>query len=88
MCRVHDTVARAYEGYRFNVVFRTLYDYVTELSTATSMRRRIASTAVPYRPSAALRRPPVHILSMLIHDFQPITVYTTDEVMPHLPASA
>ena len=89
MCEVHDTVARAYEGYRFNVVFRTLYDYVTELSNgflnATKDRVYCSATNSPERRSAQTTW--AYILSMLIHDFQPILVYTTDEVMPHLPAS-
>ena len=89
MCEVHDTVARAYEGYRFNVVFRTLYDYVTELSNgflnATKDRVYCGATNSPERRSAQTTW--AYILSMLIHDFQPILVYTTDEVMPHLPAS-
>jgi isoleucyl-tRNA synthetase len=89
MCEVHDTVARAYEGYRFNVVFRTLYDYVTELSNgylnATKDRVYCGATNSPERRSAQTTW--AYILSMLIHDFQPILVYTTDEAMPHLPAS-
>ena len=32
MCEVHDVVTKAYSEYRFNVVYRNLYDYVTELS--------------------------------------------------------
>ena len=90
MCQVHDEVSRAYEGYRFNQVYRTLYDYViTELSNdylnATkdrtycgvpgSLERRSAQTVWSY------------ILSMLVHDLQPILVYTTDEVMQYLPES-
>lgn len=90
MCQVHDEVARAYEGYRFNVVYRTLYDYIiTELSNdylnATkdrcycgapgSVERRSAQTVWSY------------VLSMLVHDFQPILVYTTDEAMAFLPES-
>ena len=89
MCEVHDTVSRAYEGYRFNVVFRTLYDYVTELSNgylnATKDRVYCGATDSPERRSAQTTW--AYILSMLIHDFQPILVYTTDEAMPHLPAS-
>ena len=90
MSQVHDEVAEAYRSYRFNVVYRTLYDYIiTELSNdylnATkdrtycdgkdSFERRSAQTAWSY------------ILSMLVHDFQPILVYTTDEVMAYLPES-
>ena len=89
MCEVHDAVARAYEGYRFNAVFRTLYDYVTELSNgylnATKDRVYCGATNSPERRSAQTTW--AHILSMLVHDLQPILVYTTDEAMPHLPAS-
>ncbi len=36
MCEVHSVVTEAYRGYRFNVVYRNLYDYVTELSNGYS----------------------------------------------------
>jgi isoleucyl-tRNA synthetase len=90
MCRVHREVSAAYEGYRFNAVYRTLYDYIiTELSNdylnatkdrtycggVDSFERRSALTVWSY------------ILSMLVHDFQPILVYTCDEAMAHMPAS-
>ena len=90
MCAVHDEVSRAYADYRFNAVYRTLYDYVvTDLSNgylnatkdrmycdaATSHGRRSAQTTWAY------------ILSMLLRDLQPILAFTCDEVMAYLPAS-
>jgi len=89
MCEVHDQVSEAYETYRFNQVYRALYDYVTEISNgylnATkdrtycgvpgSVERRSAQTVWSY------------ILSMLVHDLQPILVFTTDEAMQYLPES-
>ena len=90
MCAVHAKVEEAYAGYRFNQVYRTLYDYVvTELSNvymdvvkdrtyccaATSVERRSAQTVL------------AEILSMLLHDLQPILAFTCDEVLGYLPES-
>ncbi|MBQ9058398.1 MAG: isoleucine--tRNA ligase [Atopobiaceae bacterium] len=90
MCQVHDQVSAAYAKYNFNVVYRTIYDYVvTELSNsylnatkdrcycggAESLERRSAQTVW------------AEILSMLVHDLQPILAYTTDEAMSFLPES-
>ena len=87
LCEVHAQVEEAYAGYRFNQVYRTLYDYVTELSSGylnatkdrvycggrTSVERRSAQTVW------------AQILSMLVRDLQPILVYTTDEVLGFMP---
>lgn len=90
LSEVHDQVTEAYGQYRFNQVYRTLYDYViTELSNgylnatkdrmycdaADSMGRRSAQTAW------------YHILAMLLSDLQPILVFTCDEVLAHVPES-
>ena len=90
LCQVHEQVSAAYASYNFNVVYRTIYDYVvTDLSNSylnatkdrvycggkDSLERRSAQTVW-----AAL-------LTMLVHDLQPILVYTCDEVMAYLPES-
>ena len=90
MCQVHDQVTEAYEGYRFNVVYRTLYDYVvTELSNgylnATKDRTYCGGRGTHERLSAQTTW--AHILTMLVHDLQPVLVYTTDEIMQYLPES-
>ena len=90
MCQVHDQVSAAYESYRFNVVYRTLYDYVIgDLSNgylnATKDRVYCGERDGFERRSALTVW--AQILSMLVHDLQPILVYTTDEVMGYLPAS-
>ena len=90
MCQVHDQVSEAYASYRFNVVYRTLYDYViTELSNgylnATKDRMYCGGADSHERRSAQTVW--AHLLSMLVHDLQPILVFTCDEVMSHLPAS-
>ena len=81
-------MSAAYESYRFNVVYRTLYDYViTELSNgylnATKDRVYCGEKNGFERRSALTVW--AQILSMLVHDLQPILVYTTDEAMS-LPA--
>lgn len=90
MCQVHDQVSSAYEAYRFNQVYRTLYDYVIgDLSNgylnATKDRVYCGERDGFERKSALTVW--AQILMMLVHDLQPILVYTTDEVMAHLPES-
>ena len=89
-CEVHDIVTEAYKGYRFNVVYRTLYDFVvTELShgylNATKDRVYCGGRDSYERRSAQTVW--AALLSMLLSDLQPILVYTTDEVMAYLPES-
>ena len=89
MCQVHQTVTEAYDGYRFNVVYRNLYDYVTELSNgylnATKDRVYCGQNDGFERRSALTVW--AQILSMLVHDLQPILAFTCDEAMAFLPAS-
>jgi isoleucyl-tRNA synthetase len=89
VCEVHDVVTKAYSEYRFNVVYRNLYDLVTELSNgylnATKDRTYCGGRGSHERLSAQTTW--AHILSMLVHDLQPILVYTTDEIMAYLPES-
>ncbi|MBQ6523718.1 MAG: class I tRNA ligase family protein, partial [Atopobiaceae bacterium] len=90
MCEVHEQVNEAYRSYHFNAVYRTLYDFVvTELSNgylnATKDRVYCGGTDSLERRSAQTVW--AALLTMLVHDLQPILVYTTDEVMAYLPAS-
>ena len=89
MCEVHDVVTKAYSEYRFNVAYRNLYDYVTELSNgylnATKDRTYCGGRGTHERLSAQTTW--AHILTMLVHDLQPVLVYTTDEIMQYLPES-
>ena len=90
LCQVHDQVSAAYESYRFNVVYRTLYDYViTELSNGylnATKDRVYCDERDSFERRSALTVW-AQILSMLVHDLQPVLVYTCDEVMAYLPAS-
>ncbi|MDI9589698.1 MAG: isoleucine--tRNA ligase [Acidobacteriota bacterium] len=90
MCEVHEQVDEAYRRYHFNAVYRMLYDFVvTELSNgylnATKDRVYCGGTASPERRSAQTVW--AALLSMLVHDLQPILVYTCDEAMAYLPES-
>ncbi|MEE1273145.1 MAG: class I tRNA ligase family protein, partial [Olegusella sp.] len=90
MCQVHDQVSEAYEGYRFNQVYRTLYDYIiTELSNdyLNATKDRTYCGAVDSFERRSAQTVWSYILSMLVHDLQPILVFTTDEVMQYLPES-
>lgn len=88
MCEVHDQVEQAYEAYRFNAVFRTLYEYVvTELSNV--YLDVVKDRTYCERPDAPSRRSAqtvlTQILSMLVHDLQPILVFTCDEALQYMP---
>ena len=89
MCEVHRIVSEAYSQYRFNVVYRNLYDYVTELSNGylNATKDRVYCGAKDSHGRRSAQTVWAHVLAMLVHDLQPILVYTTDEVMCHLPAS-
>jgi isoleucyl-tRNA synthetase len=90
LCEVHDQVTEAYEGYRFNVVFRTLYDYVvTELSNGylNATKDRMYCSAADSKERRSAQTTWAYMLSMLVRDLQPILSYTTDEAMSFLPAS-
>ena len=89
MCEVHDVVTEAYEGYRFNNVFRVLYDYIIELSNGylNATKDRMYCDAADAESRRCAQTVWAEILSMLVHDLQPILVYTTDEAMEFLPES-
>ena len=89
LCQVHEVVTEAYEGYRFNVVFRNLYDYVTELSNGylNATKDRVYCGQADGQDRRSALTVWAQILSMLVHDLQPILVFTCDEVMAFLPAS-
>ena len=89
LCQVHEIVTEAYEGYRFNVVYRNLYDYVTELSNGylNATKDRVYCGQVDGHDRRSALTVWAQILSMLVHDLQPILVFTCDEVMAFLPES-
>jgi isoleucyl-tRNA synthetase len=90
LCEVHDTVTRAYDEYRFNVVFRTLYDFViTELSNGylNATKDRMYCDAVASHARRSCQTVWTYLLSMLVRDMQPILAFTTDEVLNYLPES-
>ena len=90
MCEVHDAVSEAYAGYRFNAVFRSLYEYVvTELSNVylDAVKDRTYCDAPDSKSRRSAQTVLAHILSMLVHDLQPILAFTCDEAMEYLPES-
>ena len=87
---VHAQVTEAYKGYRFNQVYRTLYDFViTELSNGylNATKDRVYCDAKDSKDRKSAQTVWAYILEMLLRDLQPILAYTTDEVMEYLPAS-
>ena len=90
MCEVHAKVEEAYAGYRFNGVYRALYDYVvTELSNVylDVVKDRTYCGAPASRERRSAQTVLAHILDMLLRDLQPILAFTCDEVFGYLPAS-
>lgn len=90
MAEVHAKVGEAYANYRFNQVYRTLYDYVvTELSNVylDAIKDRTYCDAPASRGRRSAQTVLAHILSMLVHDLQPILAFTCDEVLGYLPES-
>ena len=82
-------MTEAYEGYRFNVVYRNLYDYVTELSNGylNATKDRVYCGQADGHDRRSALTVWAQILSMLVHDLQPILAFTCDEVMAFLPES-
>ncbi len=90
MCAVHAQVGEAYAGYRFNGVYRALYDYVvTELSNVylDVVKDRTYCDAPASRERRSAQTVLAHILDMLLRDLQPILAFTCDEVFGYLPES-
>lgn len=70
-------MTEAYEGYRFNVVYRNLYDYVTELSNGylNATKDRVYCGQVDGHDRRSALTVWAQILSMLVHDLQPILCF-------------
>lgn len=87
--QVHKEVEKAYQSYRYNQVYRLLYDFVvSDLSNGylNATKDRMYCDA----PDALSRKSAVttyyYLLEMLMHDLQPILAFTTDEVFSFAPA--
>ena len=88
MGEVHAKVEQAYAEYRFNGVYRALYDYVvTELSNVylDVIKDRTYCDAPASRGRRSAQTVLAAILEMLLHDLQPILAFTCDEVIEYLP---
>ena len=90
LSQVHEEVARAYADYSFNRVYRTLYDFVvTELSNVylDVTKDRVYCDAPDSLERRSAQTVWAEVLSMLLHDLQPILAFTCDEVMAYAPAA-
>ena len=89
-CEVHDLVTRCYKNYRFNQVYRVLYDYVVcELSQGylNATKDRVYCDKKDSLPRRSALTTWSYLLSMLVRDLQPILPFTTDEALSHMPSS-
>ena len=82
------TVEKAYENYRYHVVYRSIYDYIVSDLSAIYMdacKDRLYSEA----PDSPLRRSAqsvlMNILEALVRMLAPILSFTTDEVWENYP---
>lgn len=80
-------IEEAYASYRFNVVYRTAYDFVNDLS---SVYMDVAKDRLYSEEPASPRRRAVqtvltNILEVLVRVMSPVLSFTTDEVWEHFP---
>ena len=90
LSEVHAEVEAAYAEYSFNKVYRTLYDFVvTELSNVylDVTKDRVYCDAPASHERRSAQTVWAEVLSMLLHDLQPILSFTCDEVMAYAPAA-
>lgn len=80
-------IEQAYEAYRFNVVYRTAYDFVNDLSSVYMdvAKDRLYSEAPASLCRRAVQAVLMNILEMLVRVLSPILSFTCDEVWEHYP---
>ena len=80
-------IEQAYEAYRFNVVYRTAYDFVNDLSSVYMdvAKDRLYSEAPASPRRRAVQAVLMNILEMLVRVLSPILSFTCDEVWEHYP---
>ena len=83
-------VERAYEEYRFNGVYRAVYDFVNDLSAVymDATKDRLYSEAPASLRRRAVQTVLMNILEVLVRVLSPILSFTTDEVWEHYPPAA
>ncbi len=80
-------VEAGYESYRYNAVYRTLYDYVNEISAIYMdvTKDRLYAEAPNSPRRRAVQTVLMNILEVLVRVMSPILSFTTDEVWEFYP---
>ncbi|MBR2834599.1 MAG: isoleucine--tRNA ligase [Coriobacteriales bacterium] len=88
-CDVHAKVEEAYAQYRFNSVYRSIFEFTKELSNIylDCIKDRMYCDASDSHLRRSSQTVAAEILSMLVRDLQPILAYTCDEVLEYMPES-
>ena len=75
-------VEQAYDAYKFNAVYRTVYDFVNDLSSVYMdvTKDRLYSEAPASPRRRAVQSVLMNILEVLVRVLSPILSFTTDEV--------
>ncbi|MDO4182790.1 MAG: isoleucine--tRNA ligase [Coriobacteriia bacterium] len=81
-------VTSAYEEYRFNGVYRALYDFVNDTSAIYMdvAKDRLYSEAADSPRRRAVQTVLMNILEVMVRAFAPILSFTADEVWEYFPA--
>ena len=80
-------VEAGYDSYRYNNVYRVVYDFVNDLSAVYMdvVKDRLYSEAPDALPRRAAQTVILNILEVLVRVLSPIISFTTDEVWEHYP---
>ena len=81
-------VERAYDEYKFHVVYRTVYDYVVNDLSAVYMdatKDRVYAEAPDSPRRRAAQTVLMNIIEVLVRVLAPVLSFTTDEVWEHYP---
>ena len=81
------TMEKAYDEYKYNVVYRECYDFVNELSSVylDITKDRLYSEAPDSPRRRAAQTVLMNVLEVLVRVFAPILSFTCDEVWEHYP---
>ncbi|MCD8315963.1 MAG: isoleucine--tRNA ligase, partial [Eggerthellaceae bacterium] len=84
-----DDIEQAYDNFKYNIVYRLLYDYVNDLSAVYMdvTKDRLYSEAPDSPRRRAVQTVLMNILDVLVRILAPILSFTTDEVWDYYPAS-
>jgi isoleucyl-tRNA synthetase len=89
LSEVADRVTRHYEEWRFHMVYRTVFDYVGDLSSVylDVLKDRLYSDAADSTSRRSAQTVLARILGVLVRVLAPVLSFTCEEVFDFMPAS-